>query len=192
MTTAGQVVAESSAEAIIGALLGRKCWHVACGGCVGATFQLALGGKVRRERPLRNPKLPESIRRSEGEFGLMIWCSWQLRDHKGPVTSSADESAGLETGLDRLRGKTICKVSVDDGWYLRVDFSGGLRLSVLPDHVGPEASFDGNWEVWTPTRMYSIETDLTCLVEEREAARQAPRQPRPDRWRAHRKAKARK
>jgi hypothetical protein len=164
-----QLMEERTATGITAALLGRECWNVACGGSVGATFQLALGGRVARERPLQNPTVSEAYRAFEGEYGLMVWCSWSLTGRKVPITSSDDGSPQMEKGLRGLAGKTIVRADVSQGWYLQVEFSDGTCLRVFPDHVGLGASFDGNWEVWTPDRLYAIGTDLACEIEPRQA-----------------------
>jgi hypothetical protein len=78
-----------------------------------------------------------------------------------------------------MAGKTVCRVLVGDGWDLRVEFTGGLTLTVFPDHVGPHAAFDGNWELWTPELYYSVGTDLECGVETRQYPPTLPA-----RWRA--------
>jgi hypothetical protein len=167
MTLVADIMEERKANEIASVLLGAKCWNVGCGGCVGYTFQLALGLKIQRERPLKNPTISSEYRHFDGEFGLMVWCSWRLETARGPVTSSDDETPQMEIGLRRLAGKTISKVSILDGWFLRIEFSNGWVLSVFPDHVGPNASFDGNWEVWTSDRLYAVTTNLTCEVERR-------------------------
>lgn len=140
----------------------------------GTSFQLALGRKLLRH-PGVGKRKRSRLSPHEGEFGLLVWCSWQLNSIKGPVTSSEDESPRLVEGLRLLEGKQTVRVSIQDKWYLRMDFSGGMTLSILPTNVGPRASFHGNWEVWTPEIYYAIGTDLTCEVEPREYPPQFPR-----------------
>ena len=150
-------------------LLGKKCWYVSCGGSAGYSFELSLGRKFPRPRPLKNPSCPEEFRQYEPEIGLLVWCSWTLRDARGHLTGSDDETDGLEKGLRRLVHRLVRSVEIGTtNWYLRLGFSGGLDLYVFPDHVGPAASFDGNWEVWRPTDAYLIGTDLSCEVIERD------------------------
>jgi hypothetical protein len=171
---AAEILEGRAATEIMSALLGRKCWRVSCGGSVGTTFQLALGRKLLRH-PGVGKRKRSRLSPYEGEFGLLVWCSWQLNSIKGPVTSSEDESPRLVEGLKLLEGRRTLRVSIQDKWYLRVDFSGGMALSVLPTHVGPKASFDGNWEAWTPEIYYAIGTDLICEVEPREYPPQLPK-----------------
>jgi hypothetical protein len=174
MTIAAKILEERAATEITSVLLGRKCWRVYCGGSVGSTFQLALGRKLLRH-PGVGKRRRSRLSPYEGEFGLMVWCSWQLNSIKGAVTGSDDESPRLVEGLRLLEGKRTLRVSIQDRWYLRIDFSGGMTLSVLPTHIGPKASFNGNWEAWTPEVCYAIGTDLTCEVEPREYPPQLPK-----------------
>ncbi len=166
MKVAAKIDQERTVNEVRAALLGRRCWNVACGGASGSTFQLALGRKIPRRIALRNPKASDEYRRFEGEFGLMVWCSWRLEGPAGPITSSEDESSGLVDGLRRLVGRTVVRTVASEGWNLQLAFSGGLLLSVFPDHVGREWTL-GNWELRTPEREYAVGTSLACQVSQR-------------------------
>lgn len=207
MTRLAHIQAEQLAEAEIkSSLLGRKCWYAYTS--VGNTPKLVLGRKVPRDAEdlAARAKLaarrksrgvarhhPDVWERCQGESELLVWCSWRLDDAKGPVTSWDDEPKRCEDGIRGLIGRSVRDVKIGAGWNLRLDFAGGLVLSVLPDHVGPSASFDGNWELWKPVQAYLIGTDLRCEVIDRENRVLAPSD-RQDRWvvRRPRAEKARK
>lgn len=195
MTRAAHIQAEQLAQAeIVSSLLGRKCWHAYTS--VGNTPKLVLGRKVPRDaedlaarakltarRKTRGAakRHPDAWERYRGESELLVWCSWRLDGAKGPVTSWDDEPRRCEDGIRGLIGHGVRNVEIGTGWNLRLDFAGGSALSVLPDHVGPSASFDGNWELWRPDQAYLVGTDLTCEVIDRENRRLRP-QPRQGRW----------
>lgn len=147
-------------------LLGKKCWQVGCGGAAGYSFTLDLGEKLVRPAPAR--KSSQTKTQFVGESHLLVWCSWVLYGPRGPITSSNDETEGLEKGLARLVGQTVQAVDIEPQWCLSVSFSHGLLLKVFPDHVGPMAIFDGNWELWRPLDAYLIGTNLKCKVVQRE------------------------
>jgi hypothetical protein len=73
--------------AMVDSLRELPCWYVSCGGAVGPSFQLALGNRVLRNRPLKNSAHPDEFRRFEGEANLLVWCSWRLDGSEGPRTS---------------------------------------------------------------------------------------------------------
>jgi hypothetical protein len=195
MTRCDHIQAEQLAEAEIkSSLLGRKCWYAYTS--VGNTPKLVLGRKVPRDAEdlaaraklaarrksrgvARRP--PDVWDRYQGESELLVWCSWRLDDAKGPVTSWDDDPQRCENGICGLIGHSVRNVEIGAGWNLRLDFAGGLVLSVLPDHVGPSASFDGNWELWKPDQAYLIGTDLTCEVIDCENRRLRPQPPK-GRW----------
>jgi hypothetical protein len=195
MTRCDHIQAEQLAEAEIkSSLLGRKCWYAYTS--VGNTPKLVLGRKVPRDAEdlAARAKLagrrasrgvarhhPDVWERCQGESELLVWCSWRLDDAKGPVTSWDDESQRCEDGICGLIGHSVRNVEIGAGWNLRLDFASGLVLSVLPDHVGPSPSFDGNWELWKPDQAYLIGTDLTCEVIDCENRRLRP-QPQKGRW----------
>jgi hypothetical protein len=130
-------------------LEGLGCWYVSCGGAAGPSFQLALGGKVPRQAPLKNQAHSEEFRRFEGEANLLVWCTWRLDGPDGPLTSSDDTTANIATELQKLVGAAIESVALlPPAWDLTVRFNNGLMLRVFCDHVPGEPSFDGNWELW--------------------------------------------
>jgi hypothetical protein len=160
----------TATELIRDALLGKRCWYVSCGRAASSTFQLALGEKVPRSRPLRNPNHPPEYRDNEGEANLLVWCSWRLDNAAGPISSSDDEVKHVENVLRRLIGAEVTEVLLDlPGWDLRLDFANGLRLSVFCDHLPGDPSFDGNWELWLKDTVVVIEAGSVCRVEARAA-----------------------
>ncbi len=194
--------AEFAAAEIKVSLVGRKCWYAYTS--VGNTFQVALGRKIprgaedlkaraglaaRREaRGAVETPADAEFDRFTGESNLLVWCSWRLDQGGSPLTSWDDQAGRAEAGVRGLVGRTVKAVTVGPGWNLQVEFTGDVMLLVFPDHVGPQASFDGNWELWRPDQAYLVGTDLTCEVIDREN-RPMQLQPRQGRWRLEDEAK---
>lgn len=176
------------------ALEGKRCWYAFVG--FGCTFAMDLGRKVRRDEQEiaaldrsrarlakrgKAPNHPAGYRTHKGESHLLVWCSWRLADAAGPLASSDSDRETCEAAAARLIGKTVRHAEIGDGWDLRLQLTSGLRVSVFPDHVGPEANFDGNWELWRPDQAYLIGTDLACEVIDQKNRPLRP-QPRAGRW----------
>lgn len=170
---------ELAAAEIRTALQGKRCWYAYAG--FGCTVAVDLGRRIPRDKRLvalhrrlvrEHPDAaadhPEEHLRHMGESHLLIWCSWRLDDAKSPLASSDGEPDQCEQAIQRMIGKTVRQVEIGGAWDLRLELSSGLVLSVFPDHVGDDASFDGNWELWRPEQVYAIETDLTCNVLDHE------------------------
>ena len=175
------------------ALIGRRCWYAYVS--IGNTFQISLGRKIARDAmelaaiaSLRKKRLArqaaKGVRVSEdhlsrefdrftGEANLLAWCPWRLDGKRGPVvrpiTSWDDDPARCLAGIRRLMGRAVRSATIEFGWFLKLNFSGGFTLNVFPTHVGANASFDGNWELRTPDAAYEIDTELTCQVRSRKA-----------------------
>ncbi len=133
---------------LVQSIQGLRCWYVSCGGCTLPTFQLSLGDKLRRARPINNPAQSEEFRQFEGEASLLVWCAWRLDGADGPLTSSDDADASVTTHLQRLVGARVEAVAVTTAACdLTLSFSGDLTLRVFCDHVPGEPSFDGNWQL---------------------------------------------
>src|SRR5262249_56732312 len=109
---------------LVASLRGLRCWYVSAGGCSLPSFQLALGEKVLRPAPLRNPAHTEEYRTHEGEANLLVWCSWRLDDPDRPVTSSDDSADAITRGLEALIGCEVESVDLTPpAWDLVVQFS---------------------------------------------------------------------
>src|SRR5580700_5308950 len=119
-------------SAQVRSLQGLGCWYVSCGGAAGPTFQLALGNKVLRRSPIKNPAHSEDYRRFEGEANLLVWCTWRLDGPEGPLTSSDDTTSNVVAHLEKLVGATIGSVNLaPPAWDLSVAFTNGLTLRVF-------------------------------------------------------------
>jgi len=137
---------------LVRALHGLRCWYVSTGGAAGNTFQLALGKRIARARPLINRAHTDEYRQFEGEANLLVWCAWRLDGPDGPLASWDSPQAQVRQHLDKLVGAAVEAVTVvPPAWELTVRFSDGLTLRVFCDHVPPDSSFDGNWDLFLPT-----------------------------------------
>ena len=129
-------------------IVGLACWHVAAGRAVGSSFSLALGGKVKRQRPLTHGD-NEDFRAHQGEFRLLVWSTWRLDAPAAPVASSDQEADRSANALQQLVGASVEKVQCRNrALDLRICFSGDLRLEVFSDHLPGDASIEQNWELW--------------------------------------------
>jgi hypothetical protein len=140
-------------RSLVRSIRGLRCWYVSYGGAAGPTFQLALGKKVRRSVPVRNPVHSEEYRQFEGEANLLVWCTWRLDGPSGPLTSSDDTPEGISKGLPQLREAKVRGASlIDNAGDLIISFSNKLKVRIFCDHVPGAPSFDGNWELWLTDR----------------------------------------
>jgi hypothetical protein len=157
---------------LIPALNGLECWYVSCGGAAGTTFQLALGGKIRRSIPLTNPAHTEEYRQFEGEASLLVWCAWRLDGLDRPLTSWDDTDESVKAGLERLLGTRVDSIEVvPPAWDMEINFSNSLCLRVFCDHVPGEPSFDGNWDLSIQNVTAGIGPGAKYTIEDRNAVR---------------------
>src|ERR1700760_3860825 len=94
----------------LGKLAGLDCWGVIAGSGSGSRVTLHLGKRIKRERPLMNPRLPELVRSHTGEYGLFIEnCAWRLDGDSTLCTSKTpNENDGpMVAGLRSLEGQRI-------------------------------------------------------------------------------------
>lgn len=149
---------------VVRALEGRPCWYVNAGGAVGTSFSLALGEKIQRESPLRNPSASEEYRQFEGEFGLYVWCSWRLADGDGAIVSSYEPvfDAGK---LKMLTGQVVRDVELEPhSLDLKLCFERA-QLDVFCDHVFSASSYDCNYELHCPQGTFVVGPGFSAIFE---------------------------
>src|SRR5712664_3645541 len=99
--------------------LGKKCWYVVVGGSTVPQFKLALGKKVKRQKPILNSALSREYREFEGEVSFFIRCWWRLEHGSSVVVSSIDREKAIVKGLERLVGERIEAIKVNEpAWDL--------------------------------------------------------------------------
>jgi len=156
-------------ETLIASLRGLPCWYVSVGGVTSPTFQLALGEKIPRQVPLKNPAQSEEYRHHEGEMNLLVWCSWRLDGPDRPLTSSDDSPETIQRELGTLVGASVGSVSVvPPAWDLTIGFSNGLCLRIFCDHLPGDPSFDGNWDLWGRQLTAFVGPGAACSIRPRE------------------------
>lgn len=153
---------------LLHSIRGLPCWYVSTGGAAGSTFQLALGGKVLRQVPLRNAAHPEEYRKFEGEVSLLVWCAWRLDSVDAPLTSWDDAEAGVANGLGKLVGRVVESAeAAPPAWDLTVRFSGDLTLHLFCDHVPGDPSFDGNYDLRRDDVIVAVGPGPRLCIEQR-------------------------
>jgi hypothetical protein len=146
---------------LVDRLVGNHCWGVSVGGCTGSRFILSLGMKIKRNRELTNPSLPELLRLYEAELGVHVGCAaWRLDGKTKVVTSSTDDcSPGgpMAQGLSQLMGKSVRAARVTSpGVDCVIEFEDGLCLSIFCDQFEPDLTnytiFYGGFSVTVVSR----------------------------------------
>jgi hypothetical protein len=136
------------------ALVHKPCWYTAAGESTGSQFDLFLGGKVRRERPLQNIRLSEEARQYSSEYSLIVSCAWRLDGPDGPITGwrEPNEHDGpMVNGLAQLVGESIRSIRVDGpAWDLEIDFTGDKTLRIFCDFTKEAEGESTNWFVLGP------------------------------------------
>jgi hypothetical protein len=201
LSRTANIADEHAAVEIRAALQGKRCWYAYLG--VGCTFAMDVGRKLPRDRAYvaamervrakmirrghRGPTHPQEYLKYQGESHLLVWCWWRIDAAEGPLASSDNEPDLCESAVRRLIGKTVQRVDIGAGWEMRLAFNAHVILNVFPNFVGPNADFDGNWELWRPDQAYLIGTDLRCEVIDRQNRPMQPRS-RQGRWAVAEKA----
>lgn len=131
-------------------LVGLECWHVNAGGAAGSTFSLALGERVLRDEPLRNPSVSAQFRKYTGAANLYVWCAWRLDASDPNLVASSDQSPRVfKRRLQSLLKQRVRRASASPPAHdLSLEFDQAT-LRVFCDHVPPNPTFDGNWELVT-------------------------------------------
>lgn len=135
-------------QEIVARVVHKICWCVDAGGSGGNTFGLHIGDKLPWPIPLRDGAHRDKLGDFQGEFHVIVWCTWRLDAVDKPIASSDEDPDVIAAALQVLVGKTVCSMHVaPPAWDLSIGFSGGLNLEVFCDHIPGDPSFSGNWDL---------------------------------------------
>ncbi len=127
--------------------LGKSCWHVTVGAPTSPEFSLALGDRVKRQKPLQNPRQSEVFRQNEGEVSIFIRCVWRLEQGSFVIVSSNDTVLKVKRGLRRIVDHKFIGFKVEKpAWDLSLEFTGGLRLRIFCEHTEQKSNSRRNWQ----------------------------------------------
>jgi hypothetical protein len=156
-------VTEAALISVLSALRGKDIWYVNCGGSVGSSFSLCIGEKIPREPAMDDPNSDEfSLFR--GEYMLYVWCTWRV-DIGSDVASSDQSVSTFASPLRQLSGSRILSSSLSGRFNdLQLATTKGY-LDVFCDHVPPESSFDGNWELVFPEGVIYVGPGVSATLE---------------------------
>lgn len=133
-------------------LIGQTCWHVSIGGVTAPSFQLAMGERVPRSTPLRNPAQGEDYRLHTGSHQLFVVSPWRLQT-PDEVRASSGQDEGDLLLLRQLTGARVDEaLMVAPAWDLRLAFSNGLHLWVFATGMSGTPNGGLSWELITPTQ----------------------------------------
>ncbi len=131
-------------------LSGSHCWYTLAGEGTGSVFQLYLGAKIRRDRPVDNDMLSAEAIWNDPEFHLMVWCAWRLDGPSEPITGwlePNDNDGPMVRGLAELEGESVVSVRVRaPAWDLELEFTGQKTLNVFCD-LTEHSGRGENWHV---------------------------------------------
>jgi hypothetical protein len=160
---------QSELEIALKNFLGKACWASVAGEGTGSTFSLNFGRKILRERPLKNPFLPNDVKRFSSEYSLYVqFASWRLDDIDQVICTSTDSNENdgvMVNGLTRLMGCIVTETKLSKpGQDLFMKFDNKYQLTVFSCWSN-EAEPATNYSVSTPTATFSVESRSEILVE---------------------------
>jgi hypothetical protein len=108
---------------------------------------LAIGAKIKRDKPLQNQAQPEVFRDYYPEICFLIWCAWRLDRGDSVLVTHLGKEDEILGNLELPVDKTLTGIDVTPpAWDLVLNFTGGFKLSVFCDHAGKKPMVNGNWQ----------------------------------------------
>lgn len=149
----------SELESALHAMVGKQCWSYAASINTGSHVSFDIGRKVRRKKPLRNPRISEEERLYQGEFDLYVTCSWRL-DWKGEVLCGGEDDNSkdgpMQHGLRYLLDQRVISAELEPpGLDLLLAFEDDLVLRIFCDELGGEEDA-GNYALFLPSHYLSV------------------------------------
>jgi len=73
-------------------LYNQTCWAVIAGKGTGSIFNIKIGEKIPRAKPINNPHLSDDARNYDSKYGIMVYSSWELTKNGDFVCDSDDSN----------------------------------------------------------------------------------------------------
>ncbi|QDG73523.1 hypothetical protein [Janthinobacterium tructae] len=126
----------NSANEFYERLIGKDCWSIIAGPGTGSMVSFYFGGKIRRERPLKNSTLSLEQRQFDGEFVIFVKHSeWNVLHENEIICTSNDnneKNGKMLYGLNILVGKSIVFARITNEYGgLNLEFSEGWFLNLI-------------------------------------------------------------
>ena len=145
----------------ISAMAGEECWGVACGEGTGSVIALHIGARTIRAKPLRNPHASYLIRRYDGAYSLLLWCSWRIDSDLDVVAGSHmvnTNDGPMVVGSNAICGQRITSATCSGPAFdLRLEFENRHTLVVHCSAVGKD--YEECYVVRTPFGHYTVSLD---------------------------------
>lgn len=138
-------------------LAGKKVWDIRAGPSTGSIFSFEIGEaqKVESHKGIEQ----------EGEFLIMVYCSWRIEhiEHKVILGSWKDKYL---FSLENLKDEIIKDIYLTDFYDTYIQFERGKRLVLFADQSKNDG-FDTNWflvqaknkKYYSLTNQYVIEVE---------------------------------
>jgi hypothetical protein len=118
-----------------GKLVGKACRAVVFGAGTGSVVGLGFGDRLRRVKPLSNPRLREIDRIYSSELELTVYCTWRLCRESRVICGWRDgfDQPGIAE-LEGLDGKKVIDAAVQKETYdLEIEFEGNIKFQIFCD-----------------------------------------------------------
>ena len=146
---------------ILRGAINKKVLKVNAGG-TGSIFRLGIGIDLIKKEKGGQVFL-------EGEFVIMVYCSWRLFDQRTqkPITGwheNSDIDGSMTVGLKNLLDDIVEEVLLTSFHDIVIIFRSGKVLSVFCD-LTSNVDADTNWFLGTQERYYSVNSSLELVTE---------------------------
>lgn len=148
-------------ESKLNILVGKPVWEISAVAC---TVLIKLGEKIFEEKAHENSGLPGESRDWAGELEVMLWCAWRIESEGSVAYGSGDRDEHMVSGLDKLVGKTVTRVSTDSYLDLLLVFSDDSQLRLFSNRGGGDGDsytlfMTRTGEAWSVERGVVVEEE---------------------------------
>jgi hypothetical protein len=128
----------------LNALVGKPLWDAVAGETTGTNVIFEFGRMLRAKDVYENPTVSEEDI-FVGELSITVWCSWRIEVGETRLLVGCGdihtEGGPMQTGLQKLVGDVVTKVSVESFLDLLVFFRSGRRLRLFCDRREDDSAY---------------------------------------------------
>ncbi|MDR3196802.1 MAG: hypothetical protein LBU34_02935 [Planctomycetaceae bacterium] len=120
------------------------------------SLRLDFGGTIKRTCTRKEHEEIDRDIQEEGEYDILIWCTWRLQDSNDAICSSNCPDEVCEAGIKRLLDQKVISVEIfPPACDATVTFSSGLVLKIFCNYT-KDSETETNWFFRNVWKLYCV------------------------------------
>lgn len=135
---------------------GNEVWDFRISEATGSIISFEIGKKIESKRKGRD---------FEGDYSIMIYCSWKIIKNGTILVTSNDDIELLKKGINSIVNQKIQNIALNNYGDLEINFKENNYAFLIFSDLSFEGEFDCNWFIRVDKKYYSLNNKGKLEIE---------------------------